>query len=142
MDEAHPWSPKRWFIEIIHREVSKKFPNCDNKVFFPLSVEVGSRKWEKMTGGEKLRFIQCSEIDDQKLREQTRREADEIKEELTEVDMEEEGIKEELTEEDMEEEGNEEITEQDLKEEQIKEELRIIFSEACDPIEVNIKSYF
>ena len=51
--------------------------------------------------------------------------------------MEEEGIKEELTEEDMEEEGNEEITEQDMK-----EELRIIFSEACDPIEVNIKSYF
>ena len=89
-----------------------------------------------------LNFIQCSEIDEQKLREQTRREADEIKEELTEVDMEEEGIKEELTEEDMEEEGNEEITEQDMKEEQIKEELRIIFSEACDPIEVNIKSYF
>ena len=82
-------------------------------------------------------FIQCSEIDEQKLRKQTRREADEIKEELTEVDMEEEGIKEELTEEDMEEEGNEEITEQDMK-----EELRIIFSEACDPIEVNIKSYF
>ena len=63
-----------------------------------------------------MRFIQCSEIDEQKLREQTRREAEEIKEESTEVDMEEEGIKEELTEEDMEEEGiKEELTEERRK---------------------------
>ena len=66
-DAPHPWSSKRWFTEIIFREVLKKFPVADEDSVFSMAAEVGIKKWKKMNEAEKLRFLQCEEIDKEKV---------------------------------------------------------------------------